>query len=170
MRRAAILSALVLACAAPAAAADGRAFVLEKELVGSGSGAGVFRNSLTGSQRKFTVRFRGTRTREGLTLAEDIAYADGEKERHVWRFVRTGPDSYEGRRDDVIGVARGKVAGDTLKLSYDVQLNTGGSKARVRFDDTLILTAPGTVRNRATVSKFFLPVGTVDLSFRMRRR
>lgn len=147
---------------------DGRSFVLERELIGSGTGSGVFRNALSGAQRRFTVAFRGAKTRAGLTLAEDIVYADGQRERHVWRFVRTGPNAYEGRRDDVVGVAKGTVRGNTLTLAYEVKLNTGGSTAQVRFDDTLVLTGPGRVVNRATVSKFGLAVGTVDLSFRIR--
>jgi hypothetical protein len=168
------LPLLLAGCAgAPKVAGEdpqGRAFVLERELVGRGSGEGVFRNALTGSARRFTVAFNGTRTRNGVTLAEDIAYADGEAERHVWRFTRVGPGRYEGRRDDLVGVAKGVVAGNTLTLAYDVKLNTGGSTAQVRFDDTLVLTGPGRVVNKATVSKFGVKVGTVDLAFRMRRR
>ena len=148
----------------------GRSFVLEKELIGRGSGSGVFKNTLSGSERRFKVAFDGRRTKAGLTLAEDIAYADGEKERHVWRFTRTGPTNYEGRRDDVVGVAKGTVSGNTLTLSYDVKLNTGGSTAQVHFDDTLVLVGPGRVVNKAQVSKLGLPIGKVDLSFRIGER
>lgn len=167
-----MLPLLLAGCAgAPTVGSEdpgGRSFVLEKELVGRGTGEGVFRNTLSGSTRAFKVAFNGVRTKGGLTLAEDIAYADGQKERHVWRFRRTGPGTYEGRRDDVVGVAKGVVSGNTLKLSYDVKLNTGGSTAQVHFDDTLVLTGPGRVVNKATVSKFGVKVGTVDLSFRIR--
>lgn len=170
---AAVLSLALAGCAGapmvPGEDAGGRSFVLEKELLGQGIGSGVFRNTLSGSERRFTVAFRGRKTAAGVDLAEDIAYADGEKERHVWRFTRTGPGTYEGRRDDVVGVAKGRVTGNTLKLSYEVKLKTGGSTAQVKFDDTLVLTGPGRVVNKATVSKFGVPVGTVDLSFRMRR-
>lgn len=172
---AALLSLTLLAGCAGApkvAGADpgGRDFVLENELLGLGSGEGVFRNAISGSNRPFKVAFDGRRTRAGLILAEDIAYADGEKERHVWRFTRLAPGLYEGRRDDVVGVAKGRIVGNTLTLSYDVKLNTGGSTAQVHFDDTLVLTGPGRVTNKATVSKFGLPVGTVDLSIRMSGR
>lgn len=171
---AALCSALLLAGCASAPMVSGsdpggHSFVLEKELVGTGTGSGVFKNKLSGSERKFTVAFRGRKTRAGVDLAEDIAYADGEKERHVWRFTRTGPGTYEGRRDDVVGVAKGTVSGNTLTLAYEVKLKTGGSNAQVRFDDTLVLAGPGRVVNRATVSKFGVAVGTVDLSFQMRR-
>lgn len=171
---AALTAPLLLAgcAAAPRVSGEdpgGRSFVLEKELVGSGTGSGVFRNKLSGSERRFTVRFRGVRTRAGVDLAEDIAYADGEKERHVWRFTKTGPGTYEGRRDDVVGVAKGTVRGNTLTLAYEVKLKTGGSTAQVKFDDTLVLTGPGSVVNKATVSKLGVAIGTVDLSFRMRR-
>lgn len=163
---------LVAGCAgAPKVAGadpDGRSFVLENELIGRGSGEGAFRNAISGTNRPFKVAFSGRRTRDGLTLAEDIAYADGEKERHVWRFTRLAPGVYEGRRDDVVGVAKGRVVGNTLTLSYDVKLNTGGSTAQVHFDDTLVLTGPGRVTNKATVSKFGVPIGTVDLTIRMR--
>lgn len=145
-------------------------FTIEKVFAGRGVGKGVFKNNLSGAMRPFTVRFNGTRTKNGLNLAEDVAYADGQKERHVWRFTRTGPSTYEGRRDDVPGVAKGTISGDTLKLSYDVKLNTGGSTAQVHFEDTLVLHAPGVVLNTATVSKFGIPVGKVDIAIRMPKR
>ncbi|MFC7052000.1 DUF3833 family protein [Hansschlegelia quercus] len=142
-------------------------FVLEETFLGRGVGEGEFRNAVSGSARPFRVRFNGTRMRDGLTLAEDIAYADGEKERHVWRFTRTGSNTYEGRRDDVVGVAHGVVSGNTLRLSYDVKLKTGGSTAQVHFDDTLVLHAPGVVLNKAKVSKFGVAFGTVDIAISM---
>lgn len=145
-------------------------FVLEDVFIGRGTGEGEFRNAVTGSKRPFTVRFNGTRTKDGLTLAEDIAYADGEKERHVWRFTRTGANTYEGRRDDVVGVAKGVVTGNTLRLSYDVKLSTGGSTAQVHFDDSLVLHAPGVVLNRAKVSKFGVAFGDVDIAITMRAK
>jgi hypothetical protein len=166
------LPVALAACAGPPKVAGedaaAPAFEIETVFLGRGVGTGVFTNAVTGSKRPFTVAFSGRRTRAGLELDERIAYADGEKERHVWRFRRTGPRTYEGRRDDVVGVATGTVLGNTLKLSYDVKLATGGSTAQVRFDDTLVLRAPGVVDNRAKVSKFGLAFGTVDIAIRMR--
>lgn len=171
-----VLAALALplvlsACAgAPKVAGQdgpGPAFALERTFVGRGAGEGVFRNTLTGSTRPFKVVFNGRRTAQGLDLAEDIAYADGETERHVWRFRRVGPGRYEGRRDDVVGVATGVESGNTLRLSYDVKLKTGGSTAQVHFEDTLVRRGPGVIENKARVSKFGIPVGVVDIDIRM---
>lgn len=146
----------------------GKTFVLETVFAGRGVGEGEFKNKISGSTRPFRVRFNGTPTKGGLTLAEDIAYADGETERHVWRFTRTGPNSYEGRREDVVGVAKGVVTGNTLRLSYDVKLKTGGSTAQVHFEDALVLHAPGVVLNNAQVSKLGVAFGTVDIAIEMR--
>lgn len=162
---------LTLAACAGAPKVSGQdgpgAFALERVFEGRGTGQGVFRNALTGSTRPFSVVFRGTRTADGLNLREDIAYADGERERKLWRFRKVGPGRYEGRRDDVPGVATGVVNGNTLRLSYDVKLATGGSTAQVHFEDALVLRAPGLVENKATVSKFGVGVGTVDILIRM---
>ena len=145
----------------------GPVFTLEEQFRGRGTGEGVFVNTLTGSRRPFTVAFDGRRTADGLDLREDIAYADGERERKLWRFRKVGPAAYEGRRDDVVGVATGRIAGNTLRLSYDVKLATGGSTARVHFEDTLVLRGAGVIENKARVSKFGVPVGTVDITIRM---
>lgn len=162
---------LVLAACAGAPNVSGQdgpgAFVLEKTFLGHGTGTGVFRNAITGSTRPFTVVFNGRRTADGLNLKEDIAYADGEREHKLWRFTQVAPGRYEGRRDDVVGVATGVVTGNTLRLSYDVKLNTGGSKAQVHFEDALVARGGGLVENKARVSKFGVGVGTVDIAIRM---
>lgn len=162
---------LMLAACAGAPKVTGQdqpgAFVLETVFAGPGRGEGVFRNTLTGSTRPFKVAFQGRRTADGLNLREDIAYADGERERKLWRFKRVAPGRYEGRREDVPGVAVGVVTGNTLRLSYDVKLATGGSTAQVHFEDTLVARGGGVVENKARVSKFGVPVGTVDIMIRM---
>ena len=67
----------------------------------------------------------------------------------------------------MVGAATGVVTGNTLRLSYDVKLATGGSTAQVHFEDALVLRSAGMVENKARVSKFGVPVGTVDITIRM---
>lgn len=166
-----VLPFLLAACAGSAPRVErqggaGPQFVLEEVFAGRGRGEGAFVNSITKSRRPFTVAFDGRRTKDGLILKENIAYADGKRENPTWRFVRLGPGRYEGRREGVVGVAKGVVEGDTLRLSYD--LDVGG--VTLHFEDVLVQRAPGVIENKAKATKLGVQVGTVDISIRMGRR
>jgi hypothetical protein len=164
MLRAATLLALSLFAATPAAAASGP-FVIEEFFSRPAVATGTFKNALDGSVRGIKVRFRGQwdRKAQTLTLAEDIAYSDGQKERKVWRLTKTGPGTYVGTRDDIIGKAIGTTdAEGRLHLRYRA---TVGSRT-LHFDDTLALQPDGTVLNTAEVSYLVFHVGDVELRFR----
>jgi hypothetical protein len=133
--------------------------VLESFFEGTSQGDGVFVNSWTGSERRFRVRIAGTWDGTTLTLVEDFDYADGEKDRKTWRLTRSGPGSFSGTREDVIGDARAWTEGRVVRLEYAVKL--GG--LAVDFSDVLALRADGTLVNRATVGKWGLRLGRVEL-------
>ena len=114
------------------------------------------------------VRFKGTRDAEAagisiihqeLILVEDFAYADGEKDRKTWHLQRQGPGVFTGTREDVIGTARVWTEDKRVRLQYAVKL--GGWT--VDFSDMLALRPDGTLLNRATVSKWGIGLGRVEL-------
>ncbi|HJO35469.1 MAG TPA: DUF3833 family protein, partial [Gammaproteobacteria bacterium] len=86
---------------------------------------GIFRDRAGEVRRRFTVDLVGTVEGDLLTLEEDFLYADGEQDRRVWRIRRVGPNRYEGRADDIIGVAAGEAHGPALNWQYDVALTVG---------------------------------------------
>ena len=161
------LAALFLVAASPilAASATARPLVLEEFFRGEAVATGRFANALDGSQRGITVRFHGRWDRRSatLTLAEDIAYSDGEKDRKVWHLVRTAPGTYVGRRTDIVGTARGFTDGQgRVHLRYRAIV---GNRT-LTFDDVLALAPGGGVVNTASVSFLFVHVGDVRLDIR----
>ncbi len=155
---------LLTACATPpeAPATARSTLVLEEFFPGRTTGEGVFVNAWSGARRPFEVTIDGTWDGRTLTLVEDFVFADGERDRKTWTFVRTAPGVYSGTREDVVGTARAWTDGKVVRLEYTVKL--GGWN--VDFSDVLALESPETVLNTATVGKWMLRVGRVELRLR----
>jgi hypothetical protein len=133
--------------------------VLENFFAGRTEGEGAFTNSWTGLERRFHVDVEGIWDGATLTLIEDFAYADGEKDRKTWWLRATGPGTYAGVREDVIREARVWTEGRVVRLAYKVKL--GGWT--VDFADILALRSDGSLLNRATVGKWGIRLGRVEL-------
>lgn len=149
--------------ATDAAAADLR---LEEFFLGRTTATGSFR-AINGLKRDFEVLLHGRWDGRTLVLREDFRYDDGERDTKTWRFVKTGPNSYSGTREDVLGETLVKVSGNTARFNYRVDLDPGDDRNIVRFFDKLELSADGrTLLNRANVFKGPLPVARVRVDFR----
>lgn len=136
--------------------------VMEAFFVGRTEGEGLFVNSWTGEQRHFHVVIAGTWDGDVLTLVEEFQYADGEKDRKTWRLQRSATGAFVGTREDVVGQARVWTEGRIVRLEYVVKL--GGWT--VEFADALALRGDGSLINKATVGKWGIRVGRVELVLR----
>ncbi len=145
----------------PAHAADLR---LEDFFKGKTYAYGTF-GAITGLSRSFRVDLTGHVRGKVLTLREDFRYDDGERDTKTWVFTRTGPKTYTGTRDDVIGQTTVHISGNTARFTYLVDLAPGGDPNIVRFYDKLVLQDDGTLRNTALVTKFLLPIARVRVNF-----
>ena len=157
----------VSACASVpelAAPLPSKRLVLEQALAGRTIGEGLFVNSLTGAETKFSVVILGTWNGSVLTLVEDFTYEDGSKDRKTWHLTRTDGGRYEGTREDVLGRAEVSQDGPGVRLDYYVTLRTGLGGINVRFQDLLYLQEHGTIANKAVVSKFGLRIGRVEIT------
>ena len=165
-----LFSAMLAGCTRPPApdASMSQSFVLERDLAGSTSASGSFRNRLTGAERPFTARLNGRWDGQVLTLDERFDFADGKRDHKTWRLRRVGPGLWSGTREDVVGTATGYQDGASFRLSYDADLTSQGSATVVHFEDVLTKVAPGRIANSATVSKFGVPVGDVQLTIQRR--
>ncbi len=139
--------------------------LLEQYFAGNTYAWGVFEDRFGQLKRQFRVHIEGRMEGEILVLDEQFDYADGEKDRRIWRIKPTGNNSYQGTADDVIGIARGQVTGNALHWRYQMTLAVGDSHYRVHFDDWMWLQPGGVMINRATVSKWGIELGTVTLFF-----
>lgn len=140
--------------------------VVEEYFDGQVRAWGLFEDRFGTVRRQFTVDIEGTWDGETLVLDEHFLFNDGETSRRVWTIRKTGANTYEGRADDVVGVATGVARGNALNWRYDMDLKVGERTYRVEFDDWMFLQPDGILLNRARVSKFGLEVGSVTLAFR----
>jgi hypothetical protein len=142
-----------------------RDVVMERDFSGRTYARGVFTNGLTGAKRPFSVVLDGRWNGRVLTLREAFAYDDGERDVKTWQLTRTGPGTYTGTREDVVGQAHVYTEGNAVRLGYDIDLPTSSGAVRLRFEDVIERRGDGAIVNRAIVSKFGLPIGDVDLVF-----
>ena len=142
------------------------AFILESYFSGKTRAWGMFEDRFGTVRRQFVVDIDGRWDGEELTLDERFVFNDGERSTRQWRIRKTADGHYEGRADDVIGMATGVSSGNALNWSYVLDLKTGdNSTLRVRFDDWMFLQPGGVLLNRARMSKFGIELGQVTIAF-----
>ena len=139
--------------------------LLEEYFRGSTQASGIFEDRLGTLRRQFIVEIDGTWDGRQLVLDERFYYGDGETDNRIWTIDKTGDHTYEGRADDVIGVAQGESYGNALNWQYNMRLKFGSGTMRVHFSDWMFLQPTGVLLNRARVTKFGVEIGAVTLSF-----
>ena len=127
---------------------------------------GIFEDRFGNLRRQFTVDIKGSVADNRLTLDENFAYADGEIDRRIWKITRLSQHQYEGRADDIVGVATGSMYGNAFNWVYEMDLDVGESTWRVKFDDWLYRQPGDVVINKATVTRWGIKIGTVTLFFK----
>ena len=104
---------------------------------------------------------------EGV-LDEAFTYSDGTKQRRIWRLKALPNGRYEGRADDVVGMASGQTKGNAFQWQYTLALPVDGSVWHVQFDDWMYLMDERVMLNKAVMSKLGVSLGEVTLSFTRR--
>ena len=126
---------------------------------------GIFSDRSGQVVRRFTVAMNGRWEGNQGVLDEQFSYSDGRKERRVWRITDLGDGRFEGRADDVVGVAQGQAAGNALRWRYTMALPVDGRVWELQFDDWMYLIDDRVMLNKAVMSKFGLRLGELTLSF-----
>jgi len=116
--------------------------------------------------RRFEVNIIGTLLSEKeLRLDEDFIYDDGEKQTRVWIISKTADGEYEGRADDVIGVARGKEMGNALQWQYVLRVKTKQGEIDLQLNDWMFRQDDKRVFNVAKMKKLGIELGEITLFF-----
>lgn len=115
--------------------------------------------------RRFEVEIVGTVQGNQLTLVEDFLFDDGEVDQRIWVITRLENNRYEGKADDIIGVATGQEQGNALQWQYDFELKMDDDTITVAFDDWLYRQDDRHVFNLTKIKKFGVEVGTITLFF-----
>jgi hypothetical protein len=116
-------------------------------------------------RRKFSVVIEGRRTQDGCILEETFAFDDGERSERTWTVTRRGEDGYEGRANDVIGMARGQIQGPELRWAYRLRLPIGKRTWAIDFDDRMFLRDGGMMLNIAEMRKWGITIGRITIAF-----
>jgi hypothetical protein len=168
MLAAASLATLVTGCAGPTPAdyaAEKPVLDLKRYFNGELTAHGIFTDRSGQVVRRFTVAMTGTWNGGQGTLDERFTYSDGKTERRIWRLTDLGGGRWEGRADDVVGVAQGVAAGNALNWRYTLALPVDGRVWEVQFDDWMYLVDEQVMLNKAAMRKFGIHLGEVTLSF-----
>ena len=127
---------------------------------------GMFQKRSGEVAKRFEVDIVSRREGNNLILDERFLYSDGTRQRRVWTLTPEGQGRWSGRADDVVGVAEGQVAGNTLHWRYRLNLPVDDSTYEMSMDDWMYLMDEDTLINRTSMSKFGVEVGQVTLFFR----
>lgn len=166
---AAVTLAAFAGCASAPAPADYAAQTpvldLREYFDGRVSAHGIFTDRSGKVVRRFSVVMDCRWNGDDGVLDEDFTYSDGRKERRVWRLKRLPGGRYVGTADDVVGTARGQVAGNAFQWTYTLRLPVDGMVHEVQFDDWMFLMDSRVMLNKAVMSKFGFRLGEVTLAF-----
>jgi len=141
---------------------------LEEYFNGTLDAWGMFQKRDGTVVRRFKVVIDARWEGDSGVLDENFTYSDGTRQRRVWKITRTGDDTYSGRADDVVGIAKGRVSGNSLQWVYTMSLPVDGKVYEVQFDDWMYLQEDGVMLNRSVMKKFGFRLGEVTLFFKKR--
>ncbi|MEZ9667836.1 DUF3833 domain-containing protein [Vibrio breoganii] len=144
---------------------DGPKFDLFGYFEGSVTVWGMVQDRSGKQTRRFEVDLNGSVEGNVLTLNEDFVFDDGEESTRIWVITRLEDGTYEGRADDIIGVASGEEVGNALRWTYDFELPRGDSTVVVGFDDWLYRQDEKHLFNLTSIRKFGIEFGTLTLFF-----
>lgn len=138
---------------------------LEQYLNGDLVAHGFFQDRDGLIKKRFVVNLKGTWKENVGVLEEDFNYSDGTKSRRVWTIEKKSDGTYKGTASDVVGEAKGEVAGNALRWKYVMALEVDGSTYNVNFDDWMYLMDEKVMINKSKMYKFGIYLGEVTLSF-----
>ena len=128
-------------------------------------GWGMFQGRNGEVKKRFYVDIDATHEGENvIVLDEKFSWADGTKSQRIWRLTKQADGSWRGTAGDVIGAAKGEVAGNTLHWQYLLELPVDDKTYKVNFDDWMYLVNKDVMLNRSVMKKFGVELGSVTLS------
>lgn len=142
-------------------------FRFEQFFLGDIHARGFVRNRSGEVIRRFWAEIVGTwdEQEQQLTLDEILHFDDGDVLNRVWVIERLADGSYEGRAEDVPGVAEGEVEGVDGVLRYALTVQYRGMDVTVSVNDFFHAVSDDVMYNNTQMSKFGLSVGSVSSVF-----
>jgi hypothetical protein len=126
---------------------------------------GVFEDRFGKVRRHITIDLVGRRDGDAIIVDEDFHYADGETEQRTWDIRQVAAGVYEGRTQEIDGIARGQMVGNAIHWKYKFNLLVGKQRRTVTFREWMEFQDGGKVLHRAYLSKWGVRLGTVTLVY-----
>lgn len=144
-------------------------FTLESYFNGPVIAWGMIQDYTDKVNRRFCVELNGKwqRSEGQLTgeLDEWFYFDDGEVSQRIWQLKKLSNDEYIGGANDVVGEAKGKIAGFALQWQYELLIEVDDSTYQFVLDDWMYQIDDHRVFNRTTVNKFGIEVAEITLFF-----
>ncbi|MEM9104006.1 MAG: DUF3833 family protein [Pseudomonadota bacterium] len=154
--------------ASPAGSSAQGHFVLEDFFEGHTFADATF-SAINGVRRHFRIEINGVWSGGVLSLHEVFTFDDGETDQKTWHFEKVAKGKYIANREDLLQPVEAVIRDDTLRYTYSLYLDSDQKKNVVLFKDRITLLDDHTLKNRAVVHKFGLPVGMVKGTFTKHR-
>ncbi|MGX5203315.1 DUF3833 family protein [Aliikangiella sp. IMCC44632] len=126
---------------------------------------GLVKSSSGQVERKFIADIVATQQKGLVVLDESFEFDDGEKQTRVWTFSRQS-QTWIGTAGDVVGKAKGNIFGDSLHLTYVLDVATEDSNYHISMDDWLHLIEPRTLMGTTQMTKWGINVGSIQIVMR----
>lgn len=114
----------------------------------------------------FVAQMEGSWDGDTGTLKEAFTYSNGKKQNRQWNLTIVDDTTFTATADDIIGVAKGKVSGATIRMDYTIVLTEESGGHSLNVTDWLYLTESGVIMNRSEMRKFGIKVAELIATMR----
>ena len=119
---------------------------------------------------RFTAHLCGNWQGNDGNLYELFYFSDGRIEQRHWQLQQNADGSVSGSAGDVVGQAKGLLAGNSLYWEYTLRIPYDGDTLDVQVKDWLYLIDNENLLNRTTLHKFGITVGELTLSIQQQNK
>lgn len=119
---------------------------------------------------RFTAELCGNWQGSNGDLYELFYFSDGRIEQRHWQLQQNADGSVSGSAGDVVGQAKGQLAGNSLYWEYTLRIPYDGDTLDVKVKDWLYLIDNENLLNRTTLHKYGLSVGELTLSIQQQNK
>jgi len=140
-------------------------FVLEEFLNGKLSGWGIYQETGGRVVKRFRIDMEASWTGNKCKFVENFSFDDGSKQVRTWEITRIDEHHYEAVANDSVGPGKGEAYGNTLHWDYTIKTKTDSGTYDLNYDYWMYMIDKNTLINRATLSKFGVPLGDIAVTF-----
>lgn len=137
---------------------------LDKFFQGELTAWGVMHDWKGKQTQRFTAQLCGSWQGNFGDLYEVFQFSDGRTDTRHWHLTQDNDGSVTGTAGDVVGVAKGQLAGNSLFWQYTLRVPYKGDTLDVDVKDWMYLIDSENVINRSKLKRFGIKVGELTLA------